>query len=117
VYCSDSLALAALEMLVHLRPLPRIFTPCVHYVVEIPAKMLERPKPSTLPPGWDADVAVAASRDFGSAFLSSRRAVGLIVPTAIIPEGANVVLNVAHEAFDLKWVSGPFAFNFDRRLS
>jgi RES domain-containing protein len=116
VYGSDSLALACLECLVHLRPLPRFFPKSVYYAVEVPDKFLEQPSRSALPKGWDAAVPGPAARDFGTAFLRSRRAVGLVVPTAIQPLGLNVVLNPLHPDFSLRWVSGPLPYPFDHRL-
>lgn len=116
VYCSDSLALACLECLVHIRPLPRIFPGSIYYAVEVPDGLLERPLVPELPVGWNAVVAGNASRDFGTEFLRSNRAVGLVVPTAIQPLGYNVVLNPQHPQFSLAWVKGPFAYPFDGRL-
>lgn len=116
VYCSDSLPLACLEVLVHLRPSPRTFPRSVYYEVEIPDGQLERIAPEKLPAGWDRAVPAAATRDLGTAFLEQRRAVGLIVPTAILPVGSNVLLNPLHPAFSLRWVRGPWAFRFDGRL-
>lgn len=116
VYCSDTLSLACLECLVHIRPLPRLFAPAVYYAVEVPDDLLERPDRTTLPRGWNAPVAPAAARDFGTQFLTEQRAVGLVIPTAILPEGANVVINPLHPAFKLEWVTGPYVFRFDGRL-
>lgn len=117
MYCSDSLALAYLECLVHIRPLPGNFAGSIYYVVEIPDAQLERPARAALPAGWDAAMAGKASRDFGTEFLRSRRAVGLVVPTAIQPLGLNLLLNTLHPAFDLKWVRGPHPYPFDGRLA
>jgi RES domain-containing protein len=116
VYCSDTLSLACLECLVHVRPLPRISTPSVYYSIEVPDALLESPARTRLPQGWDAAVATAGSRDFGSRFLEEKRAVGLVVPTAILPEGLNVLLNPNHSDFKLSWVEGPKTFRFDTRL-
>ena len=116
VYCSDTLALASLECLVHIRPQPRIFPASVYYVVDIPDSLLERPERRALPKGWDTEVAGNASRDFGMEFLRSRRAVGLVVPTAILPLGENVLLNPLHPKFSLAWITGPSPYRFDQRL-
>ena len=117
VYCSESLALACLEMLVHIRPVPRRFPASVFYTVDIPEADLERPPRSALPRGWDAVVPSPAARDFGTAFLRQRRAVALVVPTAIVPLGFNAVVNPLHPGFRLDWVEGPEPYNYDRRLA
>ncbi len=116
VYCSDSLALACLECIVHIRPLPRIFPASVYYTVEIPDNMLEIAHRSALPLGWDHEVAASQSRDYGMAFLRERRKPGLVVPTAIQPVGMNVILNPLHLSFELTWIKGPFWYEYDKRL-
>jgi len=116
VYCSDSLALACLECIVHIRPLPRTFPASVFYTVDVPDDMLEIAGWDELPAGWDSEVPGNESRDFGMAFLRGRRAVGLIVPTVIQPLGRNLLLNPLHPSFSLAWVRGPSPYDFDRRL-
>ena len=66
-----------------------------------------------LPPGWDASPPRAASIDVGTAFVRAGRALGLIVPSAIVPEARNIVLNPAHPRFaDVGLaISRPFAFD------
>jgi RES domain-containing protein len=117
VYCSDSLALACLECIVHIRPLPRVFPASVYYTVDVPDDMLEVAGRSALPGGWDSEVAGNASKDYGMAFLRERRAAGLVVPTAIQPLGVNVVLNPLHPSFNLAWIHGPFPYEYDGRLA
>lgn len=116
VYCSDTLAGACLETLVHIRPSPRVFPPSVYYWIEVRDSRLEIPAVSSLPRNWNQAVVPVETRDFGSAFLRTRRAFGLVVPTAILPIGLNVVLNPVHPDFDLGAVSGPHPFFYDPRL-
>jgi len=116
VYCSDTLALACLECLVHIRPLPRAFPGSLFFEVDIPDALLERPPIEALPPDWDSSVPGNAARHFGMEFLLTRRAAGLVLPTAIQPLGFNVLLNPLHPSFDLNWVKGPFDYRFDSRL-
>jgi RES domain-containing protein len=116
VTCSENLALACLENLVHIRPLPRRFPASVFFTVDIPEEHLERPPRSALPHGWSRAVPTAATRDFGTAFLRELRVVALIVPTAIDPIGVNAMINPLHPAFRLGWVGGPHPYAFDGRL-
>jgi len=53
---------------------------------------------------------------FGAAFLRSARALGLIVPSAIVPEARNIMLNPLHPRFaDVRFaLARPFVF--DQRL-
>ena len=116
VYCADSLALSCLETLVHIRSRPRVFPPSVYYSAEVPDALIERPDVGSLPAGWSEAVPHAGSQDFGTAFMRSRRAVGLVVPTVVQAMGSVVLLNREHPAFDLGWVKGPFLYKYDARL-
>lgn len=117
VYCSESLALACLETLVHLRPFPRRFPPSVFYTAEIPDRHIEHADAADLPAHWNDPVAPAGARNFGSTFLRESRAVALLLPTAIVPVGSNVLVNCIHPDFNLQWVDGPRPFIYDGRLA
>ena len=116
VYGSDTLAGACLETLVHIRPLPRVFPPSVYYEVEINDALLEKPDLLALPASWNVAVVTNETRDFGTQFLTSTRAVGLLIPTAVIPLGWNVVVNPCHRKFPIDDVKGPIPFYYDPRL-
>jgi RES domain-containing protein len=116
VYLSDSLALACMETLVHIRPLPRVFPKSVYYVVDIPDRFLWRPALKELPPDWDIEPVPTGPMDFGTNFLRGLTAVGLVVPTVLQPIGDNVLLNPAHPDFDLRWITGPSDYPYNPRL-
>ncbi len=116
VYCSDSLALACLECLVHVRPLPRRFAPGCYYTIDIPDRHFEQPRVSVLPDGWRDPVVSARVRDFGTRFLVAKAAAALVVPSAILPVGLNAIVNPLHPHFRWSWIEGPYSFNFDERL-
>lgn len=116
VYTSETLALSVLEMLVHfdsdLAPGDytafRIFVPD-----EIACEEVRR---EHLPEGWHRSAACRACRNAGDAWLDRRTAAVLKVPTAVIPQGSNLLINPNHgDATTIRVVSGvPFAF--DSRL-
>jgi len=113
VYAARSLALAALEALVHLHRSTKI-APYVHLEIDIPDAQVE--VATALPKDWQSNV--AATQAFGDAWLVGRSSVALVVPSVIIPTESNVVINPAHPAFDLSWVvAGPKPFSFDPRLT
>jgi RES domain-containing protein len=116
VYCSNSLALACLETLVHIRPTPRSFRPSVYYRIDIPDALLELVPAAKLPPGWSDPAGAATAREFGTQCIVEAKAVALVVPTAILPTGINAIINPRHPAFDLAWVHGPIRFLYDARL-
>lgn len=98
VYASPSLALAVLETAAHIddRGLP-----LNRYVVriEIPAalwKKRERLSPGDLPVGWDAIPHGLVSIRAGARWYDTMRSALLEVPSAIVPEENNVLINAAH---------------------
>ena len=98
VYTSRNVALACLETLVHLKagglPLHR------HLVrIAIPDDLWAAARietSATLPAGWDAEPPGRASIAFGTDWLKARETAVLIVPSVIVPEEANVLINPAH---------------------
>lgn len=98
VYTSENRALACLETIVHLNagglPLNR-------YLVEIPVPdglwaAAEIATPASLRTGWDAEPAGRASVSFGSDWLRSKRSLLLVVPSVIVPEENNILINPEH---------------------
>lgn len=112
VYTAQSLSLAALEILVHLKG-TRDLEPFVFYEAEIPEDLIL--KPASYPVRWKSRIQL--SRAFGDAWLDARTAPALRVPTALAPGEWNVLLNPLHPQFLLDWIAaGPERFTFDARL-
>jgi RES domain-containing protein len=98
VYTSQTRALACLETVVHLNagglPLNR-------YLVEvtIPDDMWTNAQTRTsaiLPVGWDAEPAGRTSIELGTNWLHSGTSAVLLVPSVIVPEEFNVLINPQH---------------------
>ncbi len=115
VYTACSRALAALEVLVHLpRPAPpvrfRLFS------VEFPVDWIEVVKdPAILRAATSPSIQKQTQR-FGDHWLRETRSAALRVPSAVIPDEPNFILNPVHPAFArLAWDQGKL-FAFDPRL-
>lgn len=98
VYASPTRALACLETFVHLNagglPLNRYLVE-----IEIPDDIwtkAENVAPSSLAVGWDAEPAGLVSTSFGTTWAHSNRSALLLVPSVIVPEEQNVLINPAH---------------------
>ena len=98
VYTSQTRALACLETVVHLNagglPLNR-------YLVEvtIPDDLWSNAQTTTsvsLPVGWDAEPAGRTSIEFGTNWLRSGTSALLVVPSAIVPEEFNILIDPQH---------------------
>ncbi|WP_066813142.1 type II toxin-antitoxin system Prs ADP-ribosylating toxin ParT [Sphingomonas asaccharolytica] len=98
VYGATSRALACLETIVHLNagglPLNR-------YLVEITIPdpvwaAAQVATASSLAVGWDAEPCGRVSIAFGSAWAAAKSSALLLVPSVIVPEEHNVLINPAH---------------------
>jgi RES domain-containing protein len=98
VYTSSNRALAALETIVHFNagglPLNR-------YLIEItiPDTFWEAADvidAASAPVGWDAEPASKTSSDFGARWARSNASLLLRVPSVIVPEESNVLINPRH---------------------
>ena len=114
VYLGDSLALAAMELLVHLRNVDVLRTYRT-LPVHVPEEVLMHIDPGELPTGWESG-ARATTRAIGDRWLADGRSVALQVPSAVIVGESNFILNPAHG--DMRRIqTGPLSdLRFDPRL-
>lgn len=96
VYTSTTIALAALETLVHLdakTPLP-----LNRYLVRIDVPETVWAAATNLPItiGWDARPAGQVSINAGTKWCSSKAALLCTVPSVVVPEESNVLVNPRH---------------------
>jgi RES domain-containing protein len=97
VYASTNRALACLETVVHLAKNP---LPLNRYLVQISAPLAAWSAATELDPaalvGWDAEPAGKASLDWGADWAGSAASLLARVPSVIVPEEFNVLINPAH---------------------
>ncbi len=114
VYTAQSQSLAMLELLVQDEPLR------ARYVM-IPARLpkglrMERLEAANLPKDWRAPESRTRLQALGEAWAKSRSSAVLAVPSAIIPEETNYLLNPLHPAFSRIEIGPPREFVTDLRL-
>lgn len=103
VYCAGSIALAMLEMLVHLNAREVLESYRV-FEIEVADAELLRLDTADLPDNWRTDPAPPETQCIGDAWLDAGASVGLLVPSVIVPDESNLiesnlVLNPAHSGF------------------
>lgn len=98
LYCAPSRALASLETVVHLAagalPLNRYLVQ-----IDIPKAVFAARQiltAATAPVGWDALPTGVVSLNFGDAWLTSKSSAILEVPSMIVPEEGNILINPEH---------------------
>ena len=116
VYASESRALTALEYLVHV-PMSTIPRDLEIMELVIPKRIIpENIDPADLPPKWREYPPPQSLATLGSNWVHSNRSLLLRVPSAVVENEFNVLINPKHE--DLKRIRtiGPVRFEFDSRL-
>jgi len=113
VYTSSSIALASLEVLVHTEGLP-IPEGMLLLTFDVSDELLEEIE--KLPSDWNRIPPINATKKIGDDFILANKDLGLIVPSAIIPEERNVLLNPLNEHMNSVKLVNQRDFAFDSRL-
>jgi RES domain-containing protein len=117
VYTSASLSLAALELLAHLTRDVELPSDLVAIAAEIPDSIrVTRVAANTLPVGWRRSPAPDALADIGMRWLRDATTAVLAVPSAVIPQETNYLLDPRHPGFAAIRVRRAERFVFDPRL-
>ena len=115
VYTSGSVALATLEMLVHLNSEIDLFEYRL-FRVGVPTDSIEIVAPKKLPKTWKQDNPTGAAQEFGTVWSLSTRSLALCVPSVVVPHDSNYLLNPTHPDFALIEIGRPEKYTFDPRL-
>jgi len=110
VYASESRALAVLETFVHLALEARAMR-FLLYTITLPAKARSRRHGNRKAPRT-----IERSREIGRAWFEGETSLALVVPSVIVPQEANYVLNVRHPLFAQVRIGKPEPFSFDERI-
>ena len=114
VYASDSIALAALEKLVHLHRSDVLnhFVLCEMTVEDAEIMTLAG---DALPKDWREDPPPTSTMAIGDEWLASGESLALAVPSTLVPRQRNLIINPNHPAFDALEASvtiEPFVFDY-----
>ena len=117
VYCAGSLSLACLESLVHAdsRNLP---DDLVAVAIDIPDEVARKVLATqTLPVNWEQVPGPESLKAIGTAWVAARQEAVLVVPSAVIPEELNFLINPDHPDTARLGVQAGRPFRFDRGLA
>ena len=117
IYTSSSRALACLENVVHRsgEGLSDIFRTMV---IEIPVRIeMEEITLKKLPRDWSERINFSITQQIGDEWLRSKSTVVLKIPSAIVPEENNYLINVSHPNFKKIKLKRVETFQFDARIS
>lgn len=116
LYAGTTIEICALEKFVHLGLVPH--PPLVLVAVDVPddAALYFQPDLKDLPAAWSELPVSAQAQAFGRTWLEPARTLVMLVPSAIIPESTNAVINPAHPAFAQVRLTIVRDFSFDARM-
>lgn len=117
-YTSESLALAALELLVHVRA-EDVPESLIAISARIPRDLISEPfgaGKETLPSGWRSVSGNTAVVAYGDHWQQLGRSAAMRVPSVVIPEESNILINPEHPEFASVEIGAPRRFSFDPRL-
>lgn len=116
MYAGSTIELCALEKFVHLGG--AIHPPLVLVSIELPDEpgLIIQPARADLPENWADLPAPESSQIFGRDTLLASKALALLLPSAIIPEAINAVINAEHPVFSKVALNIERDFAFDARM-
>ncbi len=115
VYTAGSQALAVLEMLVHLQDAGLL----EHYrfiPVTIDQELVQEMDLAILPKNWNRRPAPLVTAAIGDAWIAAGASPVLRVPSVVIPNEYNYLLNPAHHDFAKLRIGKPVGYRMDVRL-
>jgi len=116
IYASETRSLAALEYLVHV-PMAIVPTDLSISQLNLPDSILPlQVDISSLPSNWRGYPPPQTLASIGTKWILSNQSLLLRVPSAVIEQDYNILINPAHHDFKLIEVPRPEPFAFDSRL-
>jgi RES domain-containing protein len=116
IYTADSLALAALETIVHLPSIDLLNKNFVHIPARFDTKLVLSQNPADLPDDWDHLPPPDSTQTMGTEWALKNKSVILKVPSTVIQEAFNYLINPRHADFKKLSIGSPQMFVFDPRL-
>ncbi len=114
VYTSATLSLALVEVLVHL---PSGILPAYSAVsIEFEESLVTSVGPGQLSANWKDHPPPAETKAIGDQWVADAKSALLRVPTVVVPNESNYVLNPSHPDFAQVDIGKPIPFPFDSRL-
>jgi RES domain-containing protein len=115
VYSSENRSLAALEVLVHLNGVyPSWRYKLLEYMLD--DRLIEDVAPANLPGDWREEPAPLSITRWGTEWAKAGRSVALRVPSAVVPDEKNIILNPHHKEIGRVIFGVSTDFAFDPRL-
>lgn len=112
VYTSDSLSLCSLEIFVHL-PSYKLLKDYIYIPVVFDSDLV---LDAILSDGWDQRPVSRISQAIGDQWVENNSSPVLRVPSVLMPDGCNYLININHPDFKKLKIGRPSPLDFDDRL-
>jgi len=114
LYTAQSPSLALLEAVVHLGKMPRKGF-CMA-IIEIPDNIAPALQPESLPHEWATNPGPDALKQIGDGFIREMKFLALPVPSVVMPEERNYLVNPAHPLFKSVRIKSVKPMSIDERI-
>lgn len=121
-YCSGTISLAALEILVNMSPEEMKVMEFYSVHAKIPDEVVKRMKILTIDRAgkiskeWRSTPCPEETRIYGGKWLDDKSSLIMRVPSAVVPQEDNYLINPRHPDFSKVDIGRPERFIFDARL-
>jgi len=114
LYTAATASLALLESVVHISNIPTI--PYCMIGIEIPDNELAEVSVKDLPAGWQNNPPAEDLKEIGNQFVKEGKYLALKIPSALMPEEFNIILNPSHPDFKKVKIISKRNLSIDERL-
>ena len=116
IYTADSLALAVLEITVHLSQEDLLQKNYYRIWVQFESSLVTSLDPADIPDDWDSLPPPESTQQIGSQWALSQKSVILKVPSTVVGEEFNYLINPVHPDFKKFSIGTPEKVVFDPRI-
>lgn len=116
VYLGLTPEITVLEVLVHLNGVLSVPLVLSRYDVPDGPGLISEADPAALPEGWNAVPHGQASATLGGSWLRAGQQLGLVLPSVVVPQARNLLLNPLHPAMEQVALVHQEPFQLDQRL-
>ena len=109
VYTADSLALASIEMIVNL-PAPKLLQKYVRISAQIDLDLISDLSGAVLPVDWASRPISPSTRVIGDRWVKEQSSAVLRLPSIVVPDEFNYLLNPVHPDFAKIEIGEPIAY-------
>ncbi|ALU45294.1 RES family NAD+ phosphorylase [Pseudoalteromonas rubra] len=100
IYCSECVSGCLLELLVHLTSIDLLPSDLELWEITVPKQLVSVLNTESLPETWQKEKKdYSVTQALGDQLLNNKENLAILVPSAVVPQDMNIVLNPAHSLF------------------